>query len=299
MHGSEREGWLLTESGVAFARKNATAVVGEKKRASLKERAWLKTERARLLATDAFRKYRLRKSSAVTLREAEGFFRIDNYVTGEAREAKMLRILNAFADDEERSCPRLEDSLHLLEGVKAVNEPTIFVRSHVSRDLLQNAALFKTDKLVVWEYVSNGLQYVRSWNQSHRCRNARQQESPTPLVADNGRGMGWADLQNFFVMHGENVDRKGGRPGRGRFGTGEIRRLRDCQYPSESSSVRNGKRSVVELTRDDLEAASSGSPIPVRTVEKEVSSNLPDGTNVEFREDLPAVFGSGWNNSVH
>ena len=36
----------------------------------------------------------------------------------------------------------------------------IFVRSHVARDLLQNAALFKTDKLVVWEYVSNSLQYV-------------------------------------------------------------------------------------------------------------------------------------------
>ena len=28
----------------------------------------------------------------------------------------------------------------------------LFVRSHVARDLLQNAGLFKTDKLVVWEY---------------------------------------------------------------------------------------------------------------------------------------------------
>ncbi len=118
MHGSEREGWLLTESGVAFARKNATAVVGEKKRASLKERAWLKTERARLLATDAFRKYRLRKSSAVTLREAEGFFRIDNYVTGEAREAKMLRILNAFADDEEVG-PAVRRFAALVRGSKS------------------------------------------------------------------------------------------------------------------------------------------------------------------------------------
>lgn len=36
----------------------------------------------------------------------------------------------------------------------------IYVKSHVARDLLQNAGLFKTDKLVVWEYVSNGLQYV-------------------------------------------------------------------------------------------------------------------------------------------
>ena len=39
-------------------------------------------------------------------------------------------------------------------------EDTIRVRSHVARDFLQNAALFKTDNLVVWEYVSNSLQYV-------------------------------------------------------------------------------------------------------------------------------------------
>ena len=36
----------------------------------------------------------------------------------------------------------------------------IYVKSHVARDLLQSAGLFKTDKLVVWEYVSNGLQYA-------------------------------------------------------------------------------------------------------------------------------------------
>ena len=41
-----------------------------------------------------------------------------------------------------------------------MSEELIFVKSHVARDLLQSAGLFKTDKLVVWEYVSNGLQYV-------------------------------------------------------------------------------------------------------------------------------------------
>lgn len=40
-------------------------------------------------------------------------------------------------------------------------------------------------------------------------------------IEDNGRGMDWAGLGNFFVMHGENVDREAGRPGRGRFGTGK------------------------------------------------------------------------------
>jgi len=34
------------------------------------------------------------------------------------------------------------------------------VTSHVGRDLLQSAALFKHEHAVVWEYVSNGLEYV-------------------------------------------------------------------------------------------------------------------------------------------
>ena len=36
------------------------------------------------------------------------------------------------------------------------------VTSHVGRDLLQSAALFKHEHSVVWEYVSNGLEYTES-----------------------------------------------------------------------------------------------------------------------------------------
>jgi hypothetical protein len=36
----------------------------------------------------------------------------------------------------------------------------LVVRSHVARDLVQTAGLFKSDHLVVWEYVVNGLQYI-------------------------------------------------------------------------------------------------------------------------------------------
>ena len=36
----------------------------------------------------------------------------------------------------------------------------IKVTRHVARDLLQSAALFKHEHSVVWEYVSNGLEYV-------------------------------------------------------------------------------------------------------------------------------------------
>jgi hypothetical protein len=99
--GSEKEGWVLTEAGVTFARKSVEAVTGSKKRLSLKERSWLRLERERLISTDAFRKYNMQNRGAITKRDAEGFFRIDNYVKGEAREQKMLRILNAFGEDLE------------------------------------------------------------------------------------------------------------------------------------------------------------------------------------------------------
>ena len=99
--GSEKDGWLLTEAGVKFARKSALAFPGSKKRASLKERAWLKSERERLLSSEAFEKYTQYGRAPLTKRDAESFFRIDNYVAHEAREQKLLRILNAFAEDPE------------------------------------------------------------------------------------------------------------------------------------------------------------------------------------------------------
>ncbi len=37
----------------------------------------------------------------MTAREAETFFRVDEYVTGEARERKVNRIAYAFGDDPE------------------------------------------------------------------------------------------------------------------------------------------------------------------------------------------------------
>jgi hypothetical protein len=163
-----------------------------------------------------------------------------------------------------------------------MNTPTIFVKSHVSRDLLQNAALFKTDKLVVWEYVSNGLQYVdHSTNPTVSVKLDSKNRRIT--ITDNGRGMDWDGLQNFFVMHGQNVDRIGGRPGRGRFGTGKSAAFGIADV-LRVSSVRYGKRSTVEITRQDLEAASSGSPIPVRTIEREVASLAPNGTRVEIEK---------------
>src|SRR5206468_4019816 len=156
----------------------------------------------------------------------------------------------------------------------------IYVKSHVARDLLHNAGLFKTDKLVVWEYVSNGLQYVNPGT-NPVVRVQLDSKNKKIVITDNGRGMDWPGLQNFFVMHGENIDRKEGRPGRGRFGTGKSAAFGIASL-LRITTVRNRKRSTVELRRGDIEKMTSEDPIPVRTIEKELATNQPNGTIVEI-----------------
>jgi hypothetical protein len=159
---------------------------------------------------------------------------------------------------------------------------SLFVKSHVSRDLLQNAALFKTDKLVIWEYVSNGLQYVDPG--TNPTVFVRLDSKARKLqVCDNGRGMTLEGLKNFFVMHGENLDRKAGTPGRGRFGTGKSAAFGIANL-LRVTSVRDDRRTVVELSRPDLETISSGEPIPVRILQNEVSCSEPNGTVIDIEQ---------------
>lgn len=159
--------------------------------------------------------------------------------------------------------------------------PELHVRSHVSRDLLQTAALFKNERQVVWEYVSNSLQYVEPGT-SPIVRVRLDGKNRRITIDDNGRGMDWKDLRdNFFVMHGENVDRAAGRPGRGRFGTGKSAAFGIADV-LRLTTVKAGKRTKVELRRTELEAMKSGDPVPVAALEREVSTDQPSGTLIEI-----------------
>ena len=84
---------------------------------------------------------------------------------------------------------------------------SIVLTSHVARDLEQSAGLFKTDKAVIWEYVVNGLQYPDP-GVSPIVRVTLDSKAKEIVIQDNGRGMDAADLANFFIMHGESLDRK-------------------------------------------------------------------------------------------
>lgn len=140
--------------------------------------------------------------------------------------------------------------------------------------------MFKNERLVAWEYVSNGLDYVDPGTSPVvRVRLDARQKRIT--VEDNGRGMDWAGLENFFVMHGENVDRKAGRPGRGRFGTGKSAAF-GVGDVLRITSTRDGRRSRVELTRSDLMSLDTGDPVPVKVLERDVPVATPNGTTIEI-----------------
>ena len=157
--------------------------------------------------------------------------------------------------------------------------PSLKVKSHIGRDLLQSSALFKYEWQVVWEYVSNGLQYIDS-NVSPIVTVNIDQSRKQITIKDNGRGMNLSDLENYFTMHGENIDTKAGRPGRGMFGTGKSAALGIANL-LRVTTVKNGKRSKVELHRSDIDAPEAAQSVPIRVIESELSTNEPNGTVVD------------------
>jgi hypothetical protein len=120
--GSERDGWLLTESGATFARQHKRKLGAAKTiRMSLNERKWRRMEKARLLSTAAHLKFNSGEASFITAREAQGFFRIDAYVGESAMEDKILRIVNTFSNDREIG-PTIKHVTSLVRGADVVKD---------------------------------------------------------------------------------------------------------------------------------------------------------------------------------
>lgn len=166
----------------------------------------------------------------------------------------------------------------------AATDEQLHVTSHVARDLLQSAGLFKTEKHVVWEYVSNGLQYTDD-GVNPVVRVTLDTKKKRISIQDNGRGMDWSGLKNFFVMHGENLDRNQGKPGRGRFGTGKSAAF-GIANTLRITTIRNQRRSIVQLKRSKIESMQSNSPIPVEIIEREANFDSPNGTLIEIEDIL-------------
>ena len=154
------------------------------------------------------------------------------------------------------------------------------VRSHVGRDILQSAQLFRHEHSVVWEYVANGLEYKDPATKPIVVVEI-DPRLKTIKISDNGRGMRMTDLHAYFQMHGENRDRKLGKPGRGFFGTGKSAAF-GIATSLTITTVRAGFRSRVRLQKSDIEAQSSGDEVPVGVLEEEVKTSAPNGTVVEI-----------------
>ena len=171
----------------------------------------------------------------------------------------------------------------------------IAVKSHVSRDFLQNAAYFNTLPKVVWEYVSNSLDNGREGVQTTVIVEIRKEEG-TLIIADNGTGMSRADLERFFTMHGENIQRKKGKRVRGRFGTGKSAAFGIAKSLTIDTR-KNSKRNIVSLHLEDIKKATSGGAFGVSEVTIDEATQQEDGTVVEIKEfmtsrlDIDAVIG--------
>lgn len=132
-------------------------------------------------------------------------------------------------------------------------QPTkdLLVRSHVGRDVLAQAAQFKTEAPVVWEYVVNSLQYVDPGTQP-KVEVTVKGRSIT--ISDNGAGMDEEHLAHFFTMHAENKERRAGRLGRGKWGTGKSAAF-GIANTLRVDTIRGSLRNVVELTRAAIESS--------------------------------------------
>ncbi|MBI3493003.1 MAG: hypothetical protein HY047_14670 [Acidobacteria bacterium] len=102
--GSGNTGWMLSQRGLEFARARASRLAGQdlsRPALDTKTQGWIRRERARLLTDDAHQQFVQRGVDGVSRQQAEAFFRLDAYVTGKARQTKILRVLNVFNDDPE------------------------------------------------------------------------------------------------------------------------------------------------------------------------------------------------------
>lgn len=114
--GSNATGWMLTEAGLRHASDRADEVLASDQSGSPlppKEAGRLRRERERLVASTAFQKAKGGDYDQLTLQDAESFFRVDDYVLGAARERRIVRLLNTFAQDPDISpiATRLADIL--------------------------------------------------------------------------------------------------------------------------------------------------------------------------------------------
>lgn len=104
--GSHDKGWMLSKKGLAFCKFKIKDLYETDLRETPihhKELNWMKHEKTRMLSSTAFQKASSDRADEITKSELEEFFRVDDYIIGDARERKLTRIINIFDEDPELS----------------------------------------------------------------------------------------------------------------------------------------------------------------------------------------------------
>ena len=156
-------------------------------------------------------------------------------------------------------------------------------KTNTARAILSSANLFKYPQHVVWEYVTNEIQYR---NQKIKPKVYVLVGKDKITIYGNGSGMDINDLKNFFTLHGENQDRKKGKPGRGKFGTGKAAAFAIANS-FKISTVKDKKLYELKLKKSDIKKfASSGKEIPLNeyVINANKKTNEPNGTKIEISE---------------
>jgi hypothetical protein len=118
--GTKNEGWMLTLAGTTFAEQAIETVEGMnlgKVRLTKADEQRMKRDRVRMLSEPAYKKAAEGRASEVTVVEAERFFRLDDYVVGQARERKLAQAENAFHDDPKLG-PAVANAAQLVRSKK-------------------------------------------------------------------------------------------------------------------------------------------------------------------------------------
>ncbi len=156
-------------------------------------------------------------------------------------------------------------------------------KTNTARAILSSADLFRYPQHVVWEYVTNEIQYR---NKGIQPKIYVRVDKDKISIHGNGAGMDVEGLKNFFTLHGENQDRKKGNPGRGKYGTGKAAAF-SIANTFLISTVKNKKLYELRLKKKDIKKyASSGEEIPLNdyviNADKKISE--PNGTKIEISE---------------
>lgn len=114
--GSEKAGWRLTKAGFDFAQGQITSGGADqpaRARASQSEKANQLRELKRMIGEEAYQKLQDGRPAEITKSELERFFRIDDYVTGKARTAKLERF-RILADGHDELLTAINSLVRLL-----------------------------------------------------------------------------------------------------------------------------------------------------------------------------------------